>query len=66
MVAVISPNSGETEVYSLIIDECQKECIFLDYADLEMSIGNVEQCREIDGKFQELVNNPEVLLESHS
>ena len=37
----------ESEFYSLIIAKCQKECIFLDYADLKMRIGNVEQCRKI-------------------
>ena len=32
----------ESEFYSLIIAECQKERIFFDHADLEMHIGNVE------------------------
>ena len=41
----------ESEFYSLIIAECQRERIFLDHADLEMSIGNVEQCRKIYRKY---------------
>ena len=36
----------ESEFYSLIIAECQKERIFFDHADLEMHIGNVEQYRK--------------------
>ena len=38
-------------LWTFIIAECQKECIFLDYADLEMRIGNEEQCRKFYGKF---------------
>jgi len=46
--------SRARSIFGRAIAECQKERIFLDYADLEMRLGNVERCRKIYGKFLEL------------
>jgi crooked neck len=40
-------------IFGRAIAECQKERIFLDYADLEMRLGNIDRCRKIYGKFLE-------------
>merc|ERR1712050_695719 len=40
-------------VFGRAIAECQKERIFLDYADLEMRLGNIDRCRKIYEKFLE-------------
>eukprot|EP00913_Durusdinium_trenchii_P016179 g15204.t1 len=41
------------KIYGRAIAECQKERIFLDYADLEMRLGNIDRCT-IYGKFLEV------------
>merc|ERR1712083_414724 len=45
-------NIDEKSIAGLIA-ECQKERIFLDYADLEMRLGNIDRCRKIYQKFLE-------------
>jgi len=42
------------KIFGRAIAECQKERIFLDYADLEMRLGNIDRCRTIYGKFLEV------------
>jgi len=41
------------KIFGRAIAECQKERIFLDYADLEMRLGNIDRCRTIYQKFLE-------------
>jgi len=40
-------------IFGRAIAECAKERIFLDYADLEMRLGNIDSCRKIYEKFLE-------------
>jgi crooked neck len=41
------------KIFGMAIAQCQKERIFLDYADLEMRLGNIDRCRKIYEKFLE-------------
>merc|ERR1719379_776445 len=41
------------KIFGRAIAECQKERIFMDYADLEMRLGNIDRCRTIYAKFLE-------------